>query len=264
MAGPGQGRGQVETQARIERRGVRAPGSAPRAAVSAGDVAAAAPDEHADPQCLGPGKGAELLADAGWRRAVVLGDSTSDSAGMTVVPGWARATWTDRTAAALRDAHPQFACSIHGDGGTFRSPVSSTQLGDALDFNGDLALLACGGPELKAHSFDPDAMEFELSMILAALRGTTCQVVVVVSPFDLTRASQAPAAQRTAVRARQRLLAERIESVILRHGCVHVDLAAHEGASSADLWSTRPWRLSSRGHAVAAAVVRTLGRLLGK
>lgn len=275
MAGPGQGRGQVERRgqtqargqaARIERRGVRAPGGAVRAAVAAGDVGAAAPGEHADPQCLGPGEGAELLADAGWRRAVVLGDSTADSAGMTVVPGWARAAWTDRVAAALREAHPQFAC-LHPRGRRDLplSQVRSTQLGDALDFNGDLALLAGGGPELRAPSFDPDAMEFELSMILAALRAATCQVVVVVSPFDLARAGQVPAAQRTAVGARQRLLAERIESVVLRHGCVHVDLAAHEGASCADLWSTRPGRLSSRGHAVAAAaVVRTLGRQFGK
>ncbi|MET7982880.1 GDSL-type esterase/lipase family protein [Streptomyces sp. NPDC005281] len=266
MDGPGQGRGPVRTRALTERRDVRAPGGAPRPAVAAADATAGAPGEHADPRCLGPGEGAGLLADAGWRRAVVLGDSTADSSGMTVVPGWARATWTDRVAAALRDAHPQFAC-LHPRGRRDLplAHVRSTQLGDALDFNGDIALLACGGPELTARTFDPDAVEFELSRILAALRGATCQVVLVVSPFDLTRAGQVPPAQRTTVRARQRLLAERIESVVLRHGCVHVDLAEHEGADSADLWGARAGRLSSRGHAVAAAaVVRTMGRLLGK
>lgn len=119
------------------------------------------------------------------------------------------------------------------------------------------------GPELRARSFDPDAMEFELSRILAALRGATCQVVLVVSPFDLTQAGEVPADQVAGLRARQRLLSERIEAVVLRHGCVHVDLAAHEGPSPGDLWGARPGRLSSRGHAVAAAaVVRTLGRLL--
>lgn len=267
MAGPGQGRDRVQGEARGEdriegRSGVRAPGGAPRRSV--GDADAAPAGEHADPRCLGPGEGAELLAGAGWRRAVVLGDSTTDSAGMTVVPGWARAPWTDRVTDALRDAHPRFAC-LHPRGRRELplSHVRSTQLGDALDFNGDLALLACGGPELRTRSFDPDAMEFELSRILAALRGGTCQVVLVVSPFDLTKAGEVPAAQHAGLRARQRLLVERIEAVVLRHGCVHVDLAAHEGSSLADLWGARPGRLSSRGHAVAAAaVVRTLGRLL--
>ncbi|MEW2164653.1 GDSL-type esterase/lipase family protein [Streptomyces sp. NPDC007084] len=219
--------------------------------------------EHADPRCLGPGEGAELLAGARWRRAVVLGDSTADSAGMTVVPGWARSAWTDRVAAALREAHPRFAC-LHPRGrrDLTLSHVRSTQLGDALDFNGDLALLACGGPELRARSFDADAVEFELSRILAALRSASGQPVLVVSPFDLARAGHVSPAQRSEVRARQRLLVERIESVVLRHGCVHVELTAHEDASSGDLWGARPWRLSSRGHAVAAAaVVRTLGRL---
>lgn len=116
---------------------------------------------------------------------------------------------------------------------------------------------------MRARSFDPDAMEFELSRILAALRGATCQVVVVVSPFDLTQAGEVPADRVASLRARQRLLSERIEAVVLRHGCVHVDLAAHEGPPAGDLWGARPGRLSSRGHAVAAAaVVRTLGRLL--
>ncbi|MCX4918292.1 GDSL-type esterase/lipase family protein [Streptomyces sp. NBC_00687] len=266
MPGPGHGRDRTRNEARgedrIVRRGVRAPGGAPRRA--AGDVGAAPADEHADPRCLGPGEGAALLADARWRRAVVLGDSSVDSAGMTVVPGWARAPWTDRVIAALREAHPRFAC-LHPRGRRELplSHVRSTQLGDALDFNGDLALLACGGPELRARSFDPDAMEFELSRILAALRGATCQVVLVVSPFDLTQAGEVPADHVAGLRARQRLLSERIEAVVLRHGCVHVDLAAHEGPPAGDLWGARPGRLSSRGHAVAAAaVVRTLGRLL--
>ncbi|MFF0138464.1 GDSL-type esterase/lipase family protein [Streptomyces sp. NPDC005227] len=266
MAGPGQARDRIRNEApgedRIERQnGGRAPGGAPRKGV--GEVGAAPAGEHADPRCLGRGEGAELLADAGWRRAVVLGDSTTDSAGMTVVPGWARAPWTDRVTSALREAHPGFAC-LHPRGRRELplSHVRSTQLGDALDFNGDLALLACGGPELRARSFDPDAMEFELSRILAALRGASCHVVLVVSPFDLTRAGEVPAAQHAGLRARQRLLAERIEAVVQRHGCAHVDLAAHEGTSSADLWGARPGRLSSRGHAVAAAaVVRTLGGL---
>ncbi|MFD5813718.1 GDSL-type esterase/lipase family protein [Streptomyces sp. NPDC127038] len=263
MAGPEQGRGRVRTRAGTERRGSGTPGGPAPAA--AGEVTAAVAGEHEDPQCLAPGEAAGLLAGAGWRRAVVLGDSTTESTGMTVVPGWARATWTDRVAAALRETDPQFAC-LHPRGRRDLplSHIRSTQLGDALGFAGDLAFLTCGGPELRAQSFDPDAMELELSRILSALRGATCQVVLVVSPFDLTRTGQVPAGRLTAVRARQRLLAERIESVALRHGCVHVDLAAHEGASSADLWSARPWRLSSRGHAVAAAaVVRTLGGLPG-
>ena len=54
--------------------------------------------EDTDPQCLTSSEGAGLLAAAGWQRAVVLGDSTAGVSAMSVVPGYARATWTDRVA----------------------------------------------------------------------------------------------------------------------------------------------------------------------
>ncbi|MFG2309366.1 GDSL-type esterase/lipase family protein [Streptomyces sp. NPDC048566] len=238
--------------------GEQAAGRAPR-----GPLGAEAPGEHADRWCLSPGEGAELFADAEWRRAVVLGDSIADSVGMTVVPGWARAPWTDRVAAALREARPGFAC-LHPRGRRDLplSHVRSTQLADALGFGADLALLSCGAAELRAASFEPDVIEMELGRILAALRSAACRTVLVVTPFDLASAGSPPAARRSAVRARQRLLVERVESVALRHGCVAVDLAAYGGAAASGLWGTRPGRLSSRGHALAAAaVVRTLGGL---
>ncbi|MFC9244746.1 GDSL-type esterase/lipase family protein [Streptomyces sp. NPDC057136] len=204
--------------------------------------------------------------NAVWRRAVVLGDSAAESAGMAVVPGYARRSWTDRVAAALRDADPQLAClNPRARRDLSLSQVRSGQLTDALAFSGDLALLSCGGTELRAATFDPDATEIELSRILTSLRGATYQVVAVVSPFDLAKSGHVPEARRPAVRARQRLLAERVEAVALRHGCLHIDLAKHEGAAPTGLWGTKPGRLSSRGHAVAAAaVVRALARVLKK
>ncbi|WP_416971080.1 GDSL-type esterase/lipase family protein [Streptomyces sp. 4F14] len=193
----------------------------------------------------------------------MLGDSVVDSAGTALVPGYARTPWTDRVAAALREAERRSAClQLRARRELPLSHIRSTQLADALGFGADLALLACGGPELRARSFDPDALELELSRVLAALRAAGCRTVVVVTPFDLARGAQLPPDRRTALRARQRLLAERIGAVVLRHGCVQVDLAAHGDAAGPDLWGTRQWRLSSRGHAVAAAaVVRTLGGL---
>ena len=213
--------------------------------------------EDTDPQCLTSSEGAGLLAAAGWQRAVVLGDSTAGVSAMSVVPGYARATWTDRVAAALRGAHPYMAClNIRCKREPLLSQVRSRQLADALDFGGDVALLSCGGAELRAPTFDPDAFEIELSRILASLRDSTCQIVAVVSPFDVTGSGHIAGPRRAAVRTRQRLLAERAGAVTLRHGCLHVDLTEHEGtAGPATLWGGEPGRLSSRGHAVAAAAV---------
>ncbi|QNP68961.1 SGNH/GDSL hydrolase family protein [Streptomyces roseirectus] len=227
------------------------------------------PDEHTDPRCLAPGEAGVLLAGAGWRRAVVLGDSVADSAGMAVVPGYARTAWSDRVAGALREGDAGAAClQLRARRELSLSEVRSCQLADALGFGADLALLACGGPESRARSFEPDALELELSRILAALRGAGCRTVVVITPFDLTRSARVPAQRHAVLRARRRLLAERVEAVTLRHGCVQVDLAAYADAyartypdaSGTDPWSAHPWRLNSRGHALtAAAVVRTLG-----
>ncbi|MGW2866083.1 hypothetical protein [Streptomyces sp. NPDC001205] len=210
------------------------------------------------PRGLRPGEAEELPAELPWRRAVVFGGC---EAGPVARPGprdHSVKPWPDRVACALRQAgRGELAClSLRARRDLVLSEVRSRQLAQALAFGADLAVLACGGPELRARTFDPDVMESELSRILASLKGATCRDAAVVSPFDWSGSGQVPRSQRDRIRTRHLLLVERVAVVALRHGALHVDLMARQkGIDVARLWSSQPGRLSGRGHALAAAAV---------
>ncbi|MGW2813271.1 hypothetical protein [Streptomyces sp. NPDC001415] len=221
------------------------------------------PDPHdPDPYVLRPGEAEELLADLPWRRAVVFGGCEGGPVPVAVARDRRATPWPERVARMLRQAGPpELAClSLRPRRDLVLSEVRSRQLAQALAFEADLAVLACGGPDLRARSFDPDVVESELSRILASLKGATCRDAAVVSPFDWAGSGQVADAQRDRIRTRQRLLVERVTVVTLRHGALHIDLMAHEkGIDSKRLWSSHLGRLNGRGHAVAAAaVVRAL------
>jgi hypothetical protein len=226
------------------------------------------PDPHGldpqglDPYVLRPGEAEELLAGLPWRRAVVFGGCEAGPVPAAVVRGRPAKAWPERVACLLRQAGPpELAClSLRPRRDLVLSEVRSRQLAQALAFEADLAVLACGGPDLRARSFDPDVVESELSRILASLKGASCRGAAVVSPFDWSGSGQLAGAHRDRIRTRQRLLVERVTVVTLRHGAVHIDLMAYEkGLDSKLLWSSQPGRLNGRGHAVAAAaVVRAL------
>ncbi|WP_406504464.1 hypothetical protein [Streptomyces sp. NBC_00212] len=221
------------------------------------------PDPHGlDPHVLRPGEAEELLAGLPWRRAVVFGGCEAGPAPVAVVRDHRAKPWPERVACLLRQAGPpELAClSLRPRRDLVLSEVRSRQLAQALAFEADLAVLACGGPDLRARSFDPDVVESELSRILASLKGATCRDAAVVSPFDWSGSGQVADAQRDRIHTRQRLLVERVTVVTLRHGALHIDLMAYEkGIDVKRLWSAHPGRLNGRGHAVAAAaVVRAL------
>ncbi|MGW1864956.1 hypothetical protein ACWCPS_05285 [Streptomyces mauvecolor] len=215
-----------------------------------------------DPYVLRPGEPEELLAGLPWRRAVVFGGCEAGPVPVAAVRDRRAKAWPERVACLLRQAGPpELAClSLRPRRDLVLSEVRSRQLAQALAFEADLAVLACGGPDLRARSFDPDVVESELSRILTSLKGATCRDAAVVSPFDWSGSGQVADAQRDRIRTRQRLLVERVTVVTLRHGAVHIDLMAYEkGLDSKLLWSSQPGRLGGRGHAVAAAaVVRAL------
>ncbi|MFD9792691.1 GDSL-type esterase/lipase family protein [Streptomyces sp. NPDC059070] len=221
--------------------------------------------EDADPRCLRPGEARDLLAGPDWRRAVVLSGQEGRLARGAAVPGYRPRVWPDRVARALREARPGLACLlVQARRELVLAEVRSRQLAQAVAFRADLALLACGGPDVRARGFDADVVESELSRILASLKEARCGHTVVVSPPDWAASGQVPAALRDRIRARQRLLVERLNIVTLRHGALYVDLMEQRGtADPAGLWGPQPGRLNSRGHAVAAAaVVRALAARL--
>ncbi|OAR23175.1 hypothetical protein A8W25_27110 [Streptomyces sp. ERV7] len=220
--------------------------------------------EDDDPRCLRPGEAPTLLGGLPWRRAVVLSGQEGRLARGAVVPGYRPRVWPDRVARALREARPGLACLlVQARRELVLAEVRSRQLAQALAFRADLALIACGGPDVRARRFDVDVVETELSRILASLKETACRHTVVVSPFDWSVSGQVTPAQRERVRSRQRLLVERLTIVTLRHGALHIDLMKQPDTDPRTLWGPQPGRLNSRGHAVAAAaVVRTLAACL--
>jgi len=218
-------------------------------------------DENGDPRCLQPGEAESLLERATWRRVVILGEHEARLPRAAVVPGYRPVTWSDRVADALRSAQPGLACrNARGRRDLLLFEVRSRHLTDALVFHGDLALVACGGPDLRAPSFDPDALEVELSRILDSLKGGTYRDAAVISPFDWAASGQPALSQRDTVRARQRQLVERIAQVTLHHACLHIDLMRYQrDIDPVSLWGPGTGRLNSRGHAMAAgAIVRAL------
>ncbi|MEV7144625.1 hypothetical protein [Streptomyces tauricus] len=221
------------------------------------------PTEDDDPRCLRPGEAVAALAHAPWRRVVILGEHESRPARAAVVPGYRAVSWSDRVSAALRAAHPDLACrAARGRKDLSLFEMRSRQVQDALVFRGDLALISCGGTELREAVFDLDSMEVELSRVLDSLLCATYRHAVVISPFDRSTAGGPRAAPPDAVRERQLRLVQRIALVTLHHAAQHVDLMRHQrGLDPRTLWAPGPGRLSSRGHAVAAAaVVRALAR----
>jgi hypothetical protein len=218
--------------------------------------------EATDPHHLREGEARRLLANAPWRRFVVLGDGSGGGNGMCV-GGYRPKPWADQVATALRAVRPDLAYRNFGKPGVSFADIRARWLVDALAFNGDLAAVSCGSTDVFSRSFDPDAVEVELSRIIAALRDTGCKVLV-IGMYDITRACFLSAARRAALRARLGLLGDRIQAVSLRQGALHIDLTAHPANAERDIWCQDGTHISSRGHAIAAATaIRQLSRAPG-
>jgi lysophospholipase L1-like esterase len=199
-----------------------------------------------DPHCLRPGEAGTLLAGAPWRRLAVLGDSITVHPG-DLVPGYVSRTWADRLAAALAGAEYRNL----GVAGARAAEVHSAQLGPALDFAPDLAVVAAGANDAVRRSFAPAAVEAELEAMVGALhRGGA--LVVTFGCFDIGRTDLVPPAERAGLSDRLRTLSRLTEDVCRRAGGIHLDFADHpaqrDGVISADLL-----HINARGHAVVAA-----------
>ncbi|MFE5796853.1 SGNH/GDSL hydrolase family protein [Streptomyces sp. NPDC056503] len=216
-------------------------------------------DERRDPYSIAPGMAAELLAQAPWRRFVVLGDGFAEGPGEPC-EGYADAPWAHCVAAALRSAHPDLAYLNLAQRDPIAAEVRARQLGKALTFQPDLAAVAAGGSDVLRDSFDADATEAELARIIAPLRDAGVDVVV-LAPFGRGSTGTAP---KDVLRRRLRLLAERTYDLALRNGAIHVDLSAHPADADPGIFGADGWRVNARGHAIAAAAtIRRLGVHLG-
>jgi lysophospholipase L1-like esterase len=204
--------------------------------------------EADDPYCLRPDEAGALLAEAPWRRLVVLGDSITVHPG-DPVDGYRDHTWVQRLAGSL----PLDECLNLGVAGARLAEIRAGQLSRALAFRPDLAVVAGGANDALRRSFTPEGVAWELEQLIGPLGGAGA-LVVTFGCFDVGRSAQLPADQRAALSDRIRTLGRVTEEVGRRYGGVHVDFADHPaqagGVLSADLL-----HINVRGHAVVGAEV---------
>jgi lysophospholipase L1-like esterase len=219
------------------------------------------PGEAADPHCLREGEAAALLAGHPWSRFAVLGDSIAEGLGEPT-PGYPDQPWTERVADELARIRPGVTYRNFGRRDSRTREVRAGQLPAALALEPDLALVACGGFNALRRSYDPEAVEDDLTALVGALRGAGADVIT-VSMFDGARNPVLPEEFRAALRPRLLDLAERTRAVAARLDTVHVELHDHPASADPGLYGSDGRHGTRRSHAIAAAeTVRALGARL--
>lgn len=219
------------------------------------------PAEAADPFCLREGEAAGLLAGHPWRRFAVLGDSIAQGLG-DPSDGYPDQPWCDRIAAELTQVQPGLAYLNLGASNSTAARVRARQLGAALAFSPDLALVACGGYDILRFSYDLAGTDTELRAIIAGLAERDCDVIT-VGLFDGSYAPALSGQVRDSLRARLHELSSRMRAISADLRTLHVELTFHPASRDPDMYSKDPRHGTMRGHAIAAAEsIRCLGAFL--
>jgi lysophospholipase L1-like esterase len=212
--------------------------------------AAAFPAEAADPYCLSPGAGAELLRGAPWKRFAVVGDSLAEGLG-DPLPGYRLASWADRVAEALRAVAPDLEYANLGVRGLTAAQVRAGQEQAVARFAPDLVGVVCGGNDLLLPGFSPAVLEKELDLLFSALAAPGVTVFT-YAVSDVARA--VPELRGGPLDAGVTVLNEVTRAVAARHGALVVEMHGHPASGDRDLYSRDLVHFSARGHAVCAAV----------
>jgi lysophospholipase L1-like esterase len=218
--------------------------------------------EAADLFCLADGEAAVLLADHPWKRFAAVGDSVAEGLG-DPVPGYSALPWIDRIAAELAAGQPDFAYRNFGTRDRRAAQVRDEQLGPALDFAPDLALVCAGGFDAVRPTYDPEVVDSALSAMVEAFHEHGADVIT-VGIFDVSHCVAVPDKYRPALGERMRLLSAHTRQVGTRYGTLHVDLTSHPAARDPAMYSADGLHGNLRSHAVCAAeTIRRLGVHLG-
>ena len=219
--------------------------------------------EATDPYCLRSGEAEALLKGHPWRRFVVLGDSIAEGVG-DPVEGYSNQGFADRVAAELSRQRPGLVYLNLGARSLRAAQVRAAQVGPALAFEADLALVACGGNDALRPGFDPDAVDREIAAIISALRagGSDVMTIGLVVMADYPAFPQWY--RRVAVQ-RMRLLARHTNALAAALATIHADLSEHPlGELPQELLSRDGLHANARSHAICAAeAIRRLGAHLG-
>ncbi|MFL6119892.1 SGNH/GDSL hydrolase family protein [Actinophytocola sp.] len=216
--------------------------------------------ESEDPYCLRHGESARLLAGHPWRRFVVIGDSVAEGLAEPV-PGYSETQLADRIARELSATAPDLQYLNLGHRGLRTREIRVSQLGPALDFRPDLALVVCGGNDAFPATYRPEKVDVDLRAMITALRGAGAEVITV----GLYNVSYSPSPAiadwlRPGLRRRMQTLSEHTAAIAAELGTLHLNLTAHPAATDPGIYSSDGRHGNSRSDAIALAeAVRLLG-----
>jgi lysophospholipase L1-like esterase len=136
--------------------------------------------------------------------------------------------------------------------------VRMRQLDAALAFRPHLAIVSAGGNDALRHSFDPGAVERELDAIVAPLRRSGADVLL-LELMDIVASGLVPREHVAALDGRMRRLAELTRRVAQRHGAILVAMRGHTASADPGVYASDRLHLNTRGHAIVGSeAVRAL------
>jgi len=216
--------------------------------------------ESEDPYCLRRGESARLLAGHPWRRFVVLGDSVAEGLAEPV-PGYSEVQLADRIARELSATAPGLDYLNLGHRGLRTREIRAGQLGPALEFRPDLALVVCGGNDAFPATYKPDAVDAELRAMVTALQGAGADVIT-VGLYNVAYSPSPAIADwlRPGLRTRFETLSAHTAAIAAELGTLHLNLTAHPAVTDPDMYSSDGRHGNARSDAIAVAeAVRLLG-----
>jgi lysophospholipase L1-like esterase len=184
-----------------------------------------------------------LLRGAPWRRLAVLGDSIAEGV-REPHPGYRDISWIDRIAEPLHAVVPGLTVMNLGTRDLLAREVRERQLGAAIGFGPDLAIVA------------------ELEAIVGPLRQEGADVLM-IELLDIVASGLVPPDHAGPLDDRMRALAEVTRAVADRHGALLVEMRGHPASADPDVYSSDRLHLDARGHAIVASeAVRVLSAAL--
>jgi hypothetical protein len=167
--------------------------------------------------------------------------------------------WADRIAAELTAARPELVYLNLGRNNRRAEQVRADQLDAALAFGPDLALVVCGGIDALEPTYQPDAVDAELSAMITGLQHAGADVIT-IAQFDLSQNPYLEQWARAGIRSRYATLADHVTALSRTLGTIHVPLASHPLNSDPTTYSPDRRHGNARSHAVSAAeTIRQLG-----
>lgn len=192
-----------------------------------------------------------LLRGAPWRRVAVIGDSVAEGV-RDPHDGYSDLSWVDRITDALRAVVPGLTVMNAGRRNLRAAQVRARQLGPALAFEPDLAILAAGGNDALGLSYRPDRLAGELDAIAGPLRDAGADLLM-IELMDIVASGLVPEEHATALDTRMRSLAEVTRVVADRHDATLVEMRRHPVCTDPGVYASDRLHLNARGHAIVGS-----------